>query len=107
MADAVDRRAAERMRVAGGTACTFAGRVADDVGPVRVQDVSLDGVGLILVRRVEVGTLLAVTVKHPAHGIDKTILVRVAHVTPIPGGYLVGGTLDTPLAYQELTALVM
>ena len=37
----------------------------------------------------------------------KTVLVRVAHVTEVPGGYLVGGTLAEPLTYPELTSLVM
>jgi hypothetical protein len=107
MAGTVDRRAAERMPVVGGTACPFAGRVIDDIGPVKIQDVSLEGVGLILVRRVEVGALLSVGIANPARGIDKTYLVRVAHVTPVPGGFHVGGTFAAPLTYQELTSLVM
>jgi hypothetical protein len=107
MADPGDRRASERMPVVGGTACTFAGRVVEDVGPVKIQDVSLDGVGLILVRRVEVGTLLCVTVSLPARGVEKLLLVRVAHVTPAVGGFLVGGAFVTPLTYQEMTTLVM
>lgn len=107
MAGAGDRRAAERMPVTSGTACSFAGRVVDDVGPVRIQDVSLEGVGLILVRRVDVGALLSIGIANPARGVDKSVLVRVAHVTPVPGGYLVGGTFSAPLTYQELTSLVM
>jgi hypothetical protein len=35
------------------------------------------------------------------------VLVKVAHVTPVPGGFLVGGTFNEPLTYQEFTALVM
>jgi hypothetical protein len=107
MSDPRNRRATERMPVVAGTTCGFAGRIIEDVGPVKIQDVSLDGVGLILVRRVEVGTLLAVGLTHPARGTDKTVLVRVAHVTAVPGGYLVGGTFVAPLTYQELTSLVM
>lgn len=107
MAGSAERRAAERMPVVNGTSCSFAGRVIEDVGPVKVQDVSLEGVGLILVRRVEVGVLLSIGLANPARGIDKTHLVRVAHVTAIPGGYLVGGTFTVPLTYQELTSLVM
>ena len=37
----------------------------------------------------------------------KTMIVQVAHVTPITGGFLVGGTFEQPLTYQEFTALVM
>ena len=107
MAGSVDRRAAERMPVVSGTACPFAGRVIDDVGPVKVQDVSLEGVGLMLVHRVEVGALLSIGIANPERGIDKSVLVRVAHVTPVPGGFHVGGTFSVPLTYHELRSLVM
>jgi hypothetical protein len=65
------------------------------------------GVGLLAGRRVEPGTLLAVTLSNPAKGFAKTVLVRVAHAAPVAGGYLLGGTFDAPLSYQELTTLVM
>jgi hypothetical protein len=35
------------------------------------------------------------------------MLVRVVHVTPEHGVFLVGGTFNTPLTYDELTTLVM
>ena len=38
---------------------------------------------------------------------DPSVLVRVAHVTPLTGGYLVGGSFVTPLTYQEMSALVL
>lgn len=107
MPDQSDRRASERMAVVAGTACTFVAPVVDDLGPAKIRDVSIDGIGLILMRRVEVGTLLAVSLTNPVRNFAKTVLVRVAHVTAVPGGHLVGGTLTTPLTYQELTTLVM
>jgi hypothetical protein len=107
MADGGDRRAAERMSVGAGTKCAFTGRVVEDTGAVKIQDVSLDGIGLILVRKVEVGGLLIVVLAHPERGFEKPVLVRVAHVTPILGGYLVGGVFTAPLTYQEFTTLVM
>jgi hypothetical protein len=107
MAGSGDRRSAERMPVVSGTNCSFAGRVIEDVGPVRIQDVSLEGIGLILVRRVEVGVLLSIGLANPPRGIDKAVLVRVAHVTAVPGGFHVGGVFTAPLTYQELTSLVM
>ena len=52
--------------------------------------------------------VLAVSLANPANNFVKTVVVKVAHVTPVPGGYLVGGAFTTPpLTYQELTALVM
>lgn len=102
-----DQRAAERFPVNPGTSCAFAHPVVEAAGPVQVRDVSMDGVGLLMTRRVEVGSLLAVGLANPAKGFAKTVLVRVAHATPSGGGFLVGGSFLTPLTYQEMTTLVM
>jgi hypothetical protein len=67
----------------------------------------MQGVGLLLSRRVDPGGLLAVSLSNPARGFAKTMLVRVVHATPQPGGCLVGGTFITPLTYQEFSALVL
>ncbi len=107
MAESKDRRAAERMAVNAVAACGFVGPVSEDLGPGKIRDVSLEGVGLLLMRQVAVGSLLAVTITNPTQKFSKTVLVRVAHVTAAHGGYLVGGTFAEPLTYQEFTALVM
>jgi hypothetical protein len=107
MADTIDRRAAERIAVNAGTSCAFAGPVLEDYGPGKIRDVSLDGIGLILVKQVAVGSLLVINLVNQSQKIAKTMLVRVAHVTPVHGGFLVGGMFAEPLTYQELTALVM
>ena len=107
MATPTDRRAAERFAVSGGAACSFALPVMADPGPARLKDVSMTGVGLLLARRVEVGSLLAVGLTNPAKGFARTVMVQVTHVTPVTGGFLVGGEFLTPLSYQEMTALVL
>jgi hypothetical protein len=107
MAEPADRRASERLAAGPGAACTFAGRVAEDLGQAKVRDVSMEGVGLLLAKRVEVGAVLVLGLTHPEKGFAKTVMVKVAHVTAVPGGFLVGGTLDAPLTYQELTTLVL
>jgi hypothetical protein len=94
------------MVVNSGTECAFAGLIADDFGPAKVRDVSMEGVGLIFVRRVEIGALLVIGLANPTRGFAKTVVVRVAHVTPIHGGFLVGAELTEPLTYQEFTTLV-
>jgi len=48
-----------------------------------------------------------VGLSNPDKGFVKTMIVEVAHVTPITGAFLVGGTFLEPLTYQELTTLVM
>jgi hypothetical protein len=96
------------MPVSGDTRCPFLSPVAEDFGPVRAQNVSADGIGLLVGRRVDPGALLAVTLANAAHGFARTVLVRVSQVAAQPGGsYLVGGTFTTPLTYEELRALVM
>lgn len=103
-----ERRAAERYPVNADTSCNFVSPVVEDFGPVRLRDVSSDGLGLILSRRVEPGALLAIGLANAAKGFSKTVLVRVVHVTPQPGStFLVGGTFATPLTYDELRALVL
>jgi hypothetical protein len=106
MADSKDRRAAERMTVNAGTSCGFAGPV-EDFGTSKIRDVSMEGIGILMTRQVAVGTLLAVTIVNATQKLSKTVLVRVAHVTAVHGGFLVGGTFTEQLTYQELTALVM
>lgn len=102
-----DARAADRFPVNAGTSCAFAHEVVETAGTALVRDVSMDGVGLLLDRPVVVGAVLAVGLTNPAKGFAKTVLVRVAHVTPATGALLVGGAFLTPLTYQELTTLVM
>jgi hypothetical protein len=105
--DPKDRRESERFPVNPDAACTFAAPVVEDLGAARLRDVSMQGIGLLTARRVQPGTLLAVSLANPAKGFARTVLVRVVHVTPQSGGWLVGGTFETPLAYQEMTALVL
>jgi hypothetical protein len=107
MPEPKDRRVSERYPVNADTSCAFVSPVVENFGPGRVRNISMEGIGLLLIRKVEPGTLLAVRLKNPSKGFDKMVLVRVVHATPQPGGCLVGGTFDTPLTYQELTTLVL
>jgi hypothetical protein len=107
MMTTADKRAAERFTVNAGTSCSFALPVTEDPGPAKVRDVSMNGVGLLLTRRVEIGSLLAVGLVNPAKGFARTVMVQVTHVTPTAGGFLVGGVFLTPLTYQEMTTLVL
>src|SRR4030095_409786 len=106
MNETLDRRAVERFLVNGDTVCPLIAPVAEHFGPGKLKDVSMAGVGLLTRRRAEPGGLLAVTLSNPAKGFTKTVLVRVTHATPGPGGYHVGGNFTVPLTYQEMTALV-
>jgi hypothetical protein len=107
MPDPKDRRVSERFPVNADSSCTFVSPVVEDFGAARIRNISMEGIGLLMLRPVEPGTLLAVSLANPAKGFARTVLVRVMHSTPQPGGCLVGGTFGTPLTYQELTTLVM
>jgi hypothetical protein len=108
MSEPSDRRAAERFPVNQDTACSFVSPVDENFGPARIKNVSTSGVGLVLSKKVDVGALLAVGVNNKAKNFARNLLVRVVHVTEqSKGSYLVGGTFQTPLTYEELVALVM
>jgi hypothetical protein len=107
MTEPKDRRTAERYPVNADVACPFLAPVVEGFGTAKVKDVSMNGIGLLLSRRVEPGALLAVVLSNPVKGFSKTVLVRVAHATPHMGSYLVGGTFETPLTYQEMSTLVL
>jgi hypothetical protein len=106
MGELGERRAVERFAVNTDTACAFAGPV-EELGAARIKDVSMQGIGLVISKGVAVGTVLAVTLTNASRNLVKTVLVRVAHVTSVPGGFLVGGTFLTPLTYQEMSGFVL
>jgi hypothetical protein len=87
--------------------------VATDSGiywPGKVQDISVFGLSLMLDRRFEPGTLLAVTLQATAEHCSQTTLVRVLHdsvVTAHPGlRWLVVCTFLRQLTERELQALL-
>ena len=107
MPEPADRRAVERLPVSADVACTFIAPVVENFGGAKIKNISMEGIGLVAARRVEAGSLLAITLANPTRGFTKNVIVKVIHSAQQPGGYLVGGTFDSPLTYQELTSLVM
>jgi hypothetical protein len=108
MTDLRDRRVAERFPVNADSACDFMSPVLEDIGAVRIKNISNEGIGLIANHEVAPGMLLAINLVNRKRSFSKTMLVRVAHVTPQAGNsYLIGGTFKTPLTYEELTTMVM
>ena len=107
MPDPAERRASERFPVNADAACSFAAPVGADLGQVKIKNISMEGIGLITVRPVEVGTVLAIGLANKARNFNKMVLVRVVHATAVPGGCLVGGAFTAPLTYQEMSTLVL
>lgn len=89
------------------TACSFAAPVAADIPGVKIRDISMTGIGLIMMQRVEIGSRIAIGISNKGHGLAKTAVVRVTGVKPITGGYLVAAEFTTPLTYQEFTSFVL
>jgi hypothetical protein len=103
-----ERRAEERFPTSSQVDCTFASPVLEDFGKVKILNLSRSGIGLLSAESLAPGMLLAVKLVNPAKDFAKTILVRIVQVTPRVGGSnLVGGTMDPPLTYDELCALIM
>lgn len=108
MADFSDKRAAERFPINANSSCDFVSPVLEDFGPVKVKNVSSDGVGLISSQRLDAGLMIVVNLINPSKKISKTMLTRVVHCTLLPGGsFLIGGQFVTPLTYDELCVFVM
>lgn len=108
MASPEDQRESERFPANESSTCTFLSPVLEDFPAAKFKNISTNGVGLIVSQSLSAGLLLAVKLVNPSKKFAKTILVRVAHCTPLAGGtFLVGGTLDAPLTYEELCNFVM
>ena len=108
MSGSKDQRAAERFPVNSASSCDFVSPVLEDFGPVRIKNLSCEGVGLICSHRLDVGLLLVVNLVNPAQKVSKTLLTRVIHCTGLIGGnFLIGGSFLTPLTYEELRAFVL
>ena len=106
--DPGERRAEERFPAPAHVACAFASPVLEDFGKVRILNISRMGIGLIAAEPIALDFLLAIKLVNSIKNFSKTLLVRVVHVTPQVGGsYLIGGTLDAPLTYDELCAFTL
>jgi serine/threonine protein kinase len=78
-----------------------------ELWPLVLQDASAAGVGVLLARRFESGTLLSIEVGQGPGAPGRSLPVRVVRVTSEPlGHWLHGCTFLTPLTEPELAALV-
>ncbi len=105
----VECRVAERYPCNLATACQpLAARADQDIlWPATIRDVSTRGIGLILGRRFERGTGLAVEVPGPDGEPADTLLVRVVHTTTLSeGSWLLGCALVSELSNDEVEAMV-
>jgi len=75
--------------------------------PGRVQDISLGGLALVLKRRFEPGTGLAIAVPIAGEDTPVPLLVRVVHATRMSEGrWLLGCSFPNPMGEEELENLL-
>ncbi len=75
--------------------------------PARIWDISLCGVGLIVGRRYEPGTLLAVVPEYLPQSLYPCLEAKVLHLSPHADGlWLAGCEFPTPLTEEQLAVLI-
>ncbi len=78
----------------------------DDPWPAQVRDLSSGGIGLLIKRRFEPGTLLAVELQSLSQDFSRTLVARVIHAKSQGGGdWVIGCILASKLDDDELEAL--
>lgn len=103
---AVERRAWVRFSCDLEASCVPSDDDPEILWPARVVNVSCGGVGLLLSRRFEPGTLLQVEVQIPKLGFFRPLLVQVLHLTGQEfGGWLVGCSFTQPLEENDVKQL--
>lgn len=106
--DFKEKRRAERFPVNVDSKCDFASPVLEDFGPVKVKNLSTDGIGFFTTHNLSPGLLMAINLENPEKKFTKTFLIRVIHCNAQTGGnFLVGASFNVPLTYEELCILVM
>jgi hypothetical protein len=75
--------------------------------PAEVRDISVGGLGLVLLVHFEPGTILAIELEGPAAPVPRLLLARVVHARPQPGGgWFIGCELADRLRDDELLRLL-
>jgi CheY-like chemotaxis protein len=102
-----ERRSGVRYRCRVEGACHPIGHFrTDERWPGLLQDISLAGARVLLPRRFEVGTLLAVDLPDPDGEYTRRLLARIGRIASGPEGqWELGGNFPTPLTDDELRAL--
>lgn len=71
----------------------------------QVRDLSASGIGLLVRRRYEPGTLLLIEVTSPDHHLMRSLKARVVHATPDGNNWLLGCTFINLLDDAAVQAL--
>jgi hypothetical protein len=100
-----DRRAFERFPADVEVVCRPLGASRSESWHARLQNISTGGVGLLVERRFEAGTMLAIDLAAPAQGRVRSLMARVMHVeVEEDGEWRLGVALLRELTPEELRA---
>lgn len=103
----VERRAWVRYPCAGDTSCLPIVAAPDSQWPGQVVDLSAGGVGVLLPRRFETGTVLSIEVQEKEGEGTRHLIGRVVRVTRGPDNrWLLGCTFVRPLTEDDVQALL-
>jgi hypothetical protein len=102
---ASDRRSARRFSSMRSASCSpLAER--DTILPVKVRDVSANGIGLLSTRRFERGTILLLQLEEDSDSLPPLLLGKVVHVSAQgDGDWLVGCALTRALAQADVRSM--
>jgi hypothetical protein len=104
---AIDRRAHVRYAPAPDTTCQLTAGGNNSIWWASVMDISTGGVGLIVSRRFEPGTLLAIGVENKNREFSHMLVARVIHVRKESASrYILGAKFISPLGDDELQVLL-
>ena len=102
-----ERRASVRLPSSAKGSCQSLSLQREFDWEATVRDISCRGIGLLLPRRFEAGTLLAVELIEEPEGKKRLLLARVVRTSPqSEGSWLVGCTLVSSLTEDELQYLL-
>lgn len=106
-ATATDRRAHVRYAPAPETTCQLTAGGNNSVWWASVMDIATGGIGLLVSRRFEPGTLLAIGVENKDREFSHMLVARVVHVRKESASrYVLGARFISPLGDDELQVLL-
>jgi serine/threonine protein kinase len=101
-----DRRATARHPSSLEGSCRAVGAGKDTEWPLRIQNISVDGIALLLGRRFEPRSVLLLEVSDKTGGPCRLLLARVIRAAPLPGKtWLVGCVFAHRLGKEDLEIL--
>ncbi len=102
-----ERRVAVRHSCGPETYCQMIDPADAGVWPAWIRDLSATGIGLLIARRCEPGSVVAIELENSVQGVSPRLVARIIHALEYPNGHWLHGCAFTrPLTDEELQALV-